>query len=104
MKILKYKLEIYQDTLALTHGWKTKIEEICVPELNLIVNKDHAFLLDRETMIKRVKSKKLKTVSSEDEEKFRKLAGYAFEKDKIQEKLHEVHNQIKEKFFTAEIY
>ena len=104
MKILKYKKEVYMDALALTHGWKTKIEEICVPELGLIVNKDHVFILTKEEMKKRVKARKTTEVSREDEEKFRKLYNYVILRDQAQKKIDDVHNQVKTEFFTAEVF
>lgn len=103
MKILKYKKELYVDALALTHGWKTKIEEICVPELGLIVNKDHVFILTNEEMKERVKARKATEISREDEEKFRKLCEYAFERDRIQDEINDIHNQVKTEFFTIEV-
>ena len=100
MVILKYKKEVYLNELAITHGWTSDIEEICVQEWGLFVNKDHVFILNQEDTKNRLQDVKNLleiSVSDTDAKKFKSLCT----SEKMREKRHD---EIKLLYLTAEIY
>jgi hypothetical protein len=43
MKALQYKIEVTTDV---SHGWKWKIEEFCIPSIGIVFNEEHCFLCE----------------------------------------------------------
>lgn len=41
MKILRYKIEV---TVDVTHGWKSTIDEVYIPDADLFINKETCFI------------------------------------------------------------
>ncbi len=100
MKILKYKKAVYMDALAITHGWKSDIEEICVQEWGMFINEEHVFVLSQEDTKNRLQDVKNLleiSVSDTDAKKFKSL----YTSEKMRKKNYD---KIKSLYLTSKIY